>query len=410
MYRVAITGVGAISVLGTDIESIADTLYHGRSGIVIDQERVEMGFRSPLAGKIVGFESKRYLNRKQRKTMPEYCIQAYAAVEQALNLAGLEPDDLKNPDTGIIFGNDSSSLAAIEQVDLVRKHNATSAIGSGFVFKSMTSNVTMNLNTILGTQGVCYSVSSACSSGGHSVGQAADLIRFGRQNLVICGGAQELNWQCMCSFDALEAFSTRTYAPEMACRPFDRDRDGLVPSGGAAAIVLERYDLALARGAKILGELKSYAFSSDGQSISVPSVDGISRAMKQALKLAEMSPNDVDYVCAHATSTIAGDAAEADNVSAVFAECDVKPWVSSLKSMAGHELWMSGAAQIVYSTIMAQKGFIAPNANFQNPDEHSKKLKLVVDTLDFAPKKVICNSAGFGGTNSCLTLDFDPPR
>ncbi len=405
MHRVAITGIGIISVLGVDVESVADSLYHGRSGIAVDHERVTRGFRSPLAGRIQGFDEKRFLNRKQRKTMPDYCVQAYAAAEQALKMSGLAPEDLRNDETGLIFGNDSSCIAAIEQVDLVREHNETAAIGSGFVFKSMTSNVTMNLNTIFGTQGACYSISSACSSGGHAIGQAADLIRVGRQERMICGGAQELNWECMCSFDALEAFSTRIDAPEQASRPFDRDRDGLIPSGGAAVVLLERYDLAHARGATILGELKSYAFSSDGQSISVPSANGIARAMLKALALAESTPADIDYICAHATSTPAGDAAEASNIHAVFADY-AQPWVSSLKSMTGHELWMSGAAQVVYSTIMAQKGFIAPNLNFQNPDEHSERLKIATETVQAAPKRVICNSAGFGGTNSCLILDF----
>jgi 3-oxoacyl-[acyl-carrier-protein] synthase-1 len=404
VHRVAITGIGIISVLGLDTESVADSLFSGRSGIAIDPERVERGFRSPLAGRIDGFSEKKYLNRKQRKTMPDYCIQAYAAVEQAIMRSGLAPEDLQNDETGLIFGNDSSCIAAIEQVDLVRQHNETASIGSGFVFKSMTSNITMNLNTILGTRGACYSISSACSSGGHALGQSADLIRFGRQERMICGGAQELNWESMCSFDALEAFSTRLDAPDKASRPFDRDRDGLVPSGGAAAVLLERYDIAQARGATILGELKSYAFSSDGLSISVPSKDGISRAMSKALTLAELTPADIDYVCAHATSTPAGDAAEAQNISAVFG--DLQPRVSSLKSMTGHELWMSGAAQVVYSTIMAQKGFIAPNLNFRNPDEHSAALNIVTETVQTPPKRAICNSAGFGGTNSCLVLDF----
>jgi len=268
----------------------------------------------------------------------------------------------------------------------------------------MTSCITMNLNTLFHTRGACWTISSACSSGGHAVGQAADLIAMGRQERVICGGAQEINWESMCSFDALNAFSIRTDAPHAASRPFDADRDGLVPSGGAAALVLERYDLARARGAAILGEVCGYGFSSDGNNLSVPSVDGLQRAMSKAIEGAGRKPADIDYLCAHATSTPAGDAAEADNIVAVFGSRT--PWISSLKSMTGHELWMSGASQVVYSTIMAQQGFIAPNVNFTTPDESSARLRIVTEAIPRAPEHVLCNSAGFGGTNSCLVLRF----
>ncbi len=266
----------------------------------------------------------------------------------------------------------------------------------------MTSTVTMNLNTILKTKGACWTISSACSSGGHAIGQAAGLIAIGQQERIICGGAQEITWESMCSFDGLGAFSMRTDNPKAASRPFDADRDGLVPSGGAAALVLERYDLAEKRGARILGEITGYAFSSDGFNLSVPSHEGLNRAMKRALKNAGIKPSDIDYICAHATSTPAGDSAEADNILSVFGE-DM-PWVSSLKSMTGHELWMSGASQAVYSVIMGRQGFIAPNINFNRPDKRSEKLKIVEETIDYPPKRILCNSAGFGGTNACLII------
>ncbi len=233
----------------------------------------------------------------------------------------------------------------------------------------------------------------------------ANLIALGQQDRVICGGAQEINWESMCSFDGLGAFSIRTDNPEAASRPFDIHRDGLVPSGGAAALVLERYDLAKKRGVKILGEIIGYAFSSDGFNLSVPSHDGLARAMGKALKTAGIGPSDIDYICAHATSTPAGDAAEADNIISLFGE--KSPWVSSTKSMTGHELWMSGASQVVYSVIMAQQAFIAPNINFERPDKSSEKLKIVEKTIDSPPKKVLCNSAGFGGTNACLIIGTD---
>ncbi len=405
MHRVAITGVGIVSCLGCRWDSVAEALRTGRSGIVIDEERQRLGFRSPLTGAISDFDAQRVLNRKQRKTLPDFAAQAYAAAIDALAMAGLGEDAIRNDQTGLVFGCDSTCIAAVEQVELLRERGETKLIGSGQVFRSMNSTVTMNLNTLLRTQGACWTISSACSSGGHAVGQAADLIAFGRQERVICGGAQEINWQSMCSFDGLGAFSTRIDQPQAASRPFDAQRDGLVPSGGAATLVLERYDLAKARGATILGEVKGYGFSSDGEHLSVPSHNGLQRAMRMALTNAALQPADIDYLSAHATSTPAGDAAEAQNISAVFGEHT--PWVSSLKSMTGHELWMSGASQVVYSVIMAREGFIAPNVNFSEPDEYSKRLKIAVATVSQAPEHILCNSAGFGGTNACLVLGFD---
>lgn len=404
MHRVAITGIGIVSCLGNTIESVGTALREGRSGIVFDEERQKLGFRSPLTGAISGFDPRALLSKKQTKTMPEFAVQAHAAAADALSMSGLGEEEVQNPETGIIFGCDSSCIAAIEQVDLLRERGETKLIGSGHVFRSMTSCITMNLNTLFKTGGACWTISSACSSGGHAVGQAADLIAFGRQERVICGGAQELNWQSMCSFDALGAFSTRLDDPTRASRPFDAGRDGLVPSGGAAAMVLERYDLAQARGATILGEVAGYAFSSDGSHISVPSTEGLQRAMRKSIALAGIKELDIDYICAHATSTPAGDAAEARNISAVFGPRT--PLVSSLKSMTGHELWMSGASQVVYATIMAKLGFIAPNANFSEPDEYSAHLNIATERVDRAPEHVLCNSAGFGGTNSCLVLRF----
>ena len=405
MNRVAITGIGIISCLGNDIETVGNSLRDGRSGIVLDEIRKEMGFRSPLTGAINDFSSKSYLSRKQRKTMPDFAVQAYAAAMQALEMSALEENDIQNPQTGLIFGCDSSCIAAIEQVGLLNEFKETKSIGSGLVFRSMTSTITMNLNTILKTKGACWTISSACSSGGHALGQAANLITLGQQERVICGGAQEINWESMCSFDGLGAFSVSLEDPQAASRPFDVNRDGLVPSGGAAAVILERYDLAEKRGVNILGEITGYGFSSDGSNLSVPDTNGLGRAMTMALKASRTAPEKIDYICAHATSTPAGDAAEAENILKIFG--DNSPCVSSTKSMTGHELWMSGASQVVYSVIMAQHGFIAPNINFEKADESFGKLNIVRETQGFKLKNILCNSAGFGGTNSCLVLRVD---
>lgn len=403
MYRVAITGVGITSCLGNDLETVGDALREGRSGIVNDSQRVKLGFRSPLTGVVRDFNYS-ILSRKQRKTMPDFAVWAYASARAALEMSGLTEEAIRDSQTGVIYGCDSSCIAAIEQVEDLMARGETKAIGSGQVFRSMTSSITMNLSTLFKTKGACWTLSSACSSGGHAVGQAADLIRLGRQERIICGGAQEITWQSMCSFDGLGAFSTRIDDPAGACRPFDAKRDGLVPSGGAATIILERFDLAEQRGAKILGEIVGYGFSSDGAHLSVPSDDGLSRAMHAALDQGGLEAGEIDYICAHATSTPVGDAIEAFNIKKVFGKNT--PLVSSLKSMTGHELWMSGASQVVYSCIMAMQGFIAPNINFCTPCEESAGLNIVRETLPQPPRKVLCNSAGFGGTNSSLVLVF----
>jgi len=404
MHEVAITGIGIVSVLGSSAESVSTALYNGQSGIITDDERIELGFESPLTGAIKNFDPKIKLTRKQRKTMTDHAIQAHAAATEALEISGLQPEEWQNEQTGLVFGCDSSCMAALEQVRLLKERGETTLIGSGGVFRSMTSNVTMNLNTLLKTRGAAWSLSSACSSGGHAIGQAAGLIISGQQERVICGGAQEINWQSMCGFDGLGAFAKIGDSPEAACRPFDKDRTGLVPSGGAAVVILERHDLAVKRNANIMGTVRGYGFSSDGEHLSVPSLTGLSRAGTMALKNSNMSPSEIDYVCAHATATPAGDIAEATNLKTLFA--DHSPVISSLKGMTGHELWMSGASQVVYSTIMAQKGFIAPTVNLNTLMPEAEGLTITPTTIERAPKNVLCNSAGFGGTNSCLVLSY----
>lgn len=403
-YRVAITGLGIVSAIGNGIEEVVAALRAGKSGIVADPERKALGFASSLTGMISPFTQTFALSRKQRKTMPEFAQWAAEACAQALAQSGLPPEHLQNSASGVIFGCDSSCLAAIEQAALLQEKRDTSSLGSGLVFRSMTSCISMNLSTLFKTQGAAWTVSAACASGGHALGQAADLIMLGRQERVLCGGAQEINWQSMCSFDGLGAFASRETQPESASRPFDAGRDGLVPSGGAAAVLLERYDLAKARGAAILGEVAGYGFSSDGDNISVPGEGGLGRAMHMALVSARMQPSDISYLCAHATSTPVGDSVEARNILALFGNKGVP--VSSTKSLTGHELWMSGASQVVYTTLMAGNGFIAPNRNFENADEWSRELDIVTETRDASLRAALCNSAGFGGTNASLILRF----
>jgi 3-oxoacyl-[acyl-carrier-protein] synthase-1 len=275
-------------------------------------------------------------------------------------------------------------------------------VGSGAVFQTMNSTVTMNLATIFKLRGVNFTISAACASGSHAIGLGYHFIKNGLQDIIICGGAQEINHYSMGTFDALSAFSVRESDPSKASRPFDRDRDGLIPSGGAATVILESLESAQKRGAKILGEIVGYGFSSNGGHISNPTVDGPARSLLMALRDAGMEADEIDYINAHATSTPAGDANEAKAIYEVFGK--QKPYVSSTKSMTGHECWMAGASEIVYSVLMMQNGFIAPNINFENPDEDSAKLNIVKTSLEKDINVFLSNSFGFGGTNSSLIV------
>jgi len=290
----------------------------------------------------------------------------------------------------------------MEATDKIRDKKDTTLVGSGSVFKSMNSTCSMNLATIFKLKGINFTVSAACASGSHSIGMAYLLIKQGLQDYILCGGAQEINEYAMGSFDGLGVFSPREDEPHKASRPFDKNRDGLVPSGGSASLFLESYESAVKRGATILGEITGYGFSSNGDHISTPNQEGPARAMKRAIEMAEISPEKVNYVNAHATSTPIGDTNEAKAIHQVFK--NGKPFVSSTKSMTGHECWMAGASEVVYSLLMMQNNFIAPNINLDEPDEDSTKLNLVKETLNAKIDVFLSNSFGFGGTNSALVI------
>lgn len=403
MRRVVITGIGIWSCLGTDKETVSAALREGRSGIGIDPQRIEYGYRSPLTGIVAKPELKGKLDRKQRMYLAEEGEYAYMATMEAFSQAGVDDAYLLNNEVGLIFGNDSSAKAVIESHEIAMAKKDTTLIGSAGIFQSMNSTVTMNLSTIFHLRGINLTISAACASGSHSIGLGALLIRDGLQDMVLCGGAQETNYLSMGSFDGISAFSTRIDEPTKASRPFDRDRDGLVPSGGAAALVLEDYDHAVARGAKIIAEVCGYGFSSNGENhISQPSEEGCARAMTRALNEAGLKAEDIDYVNAHATSTVQGDIFEALALKRMFGATHTP--ISSTKSMTGHECWMAGASEIVYSILMMQGGFIAPNINFENPDEYSEGLNIINKTTEKELNIVLSNSFGFGGTNSALII------
>ena len=400
--RVVITGMGIYSTIGKNVEEVRESLYLGRSGIGIDPERLKWGFRSTLTGILERPVLKGLLPRRMRVGMAEQGDYAYVATMEALEQAGIDMDFLEANEVGIIYGNDSSSVPVIEAIDIAREKRDTSLIGSGSIFQSMNSTITMNLAVILKLTGINFTLSGACASSSHAIGVAHLMISQGLQDIIICGGGQEVNAESMGSFDGLGAFSVRMDNPTAASRPFDRDRDGLVPSGGAATLIVESLESALSRGATILGEIQGYGFSSNGEHISVPNIKGPTRSLTRCLEDAGMKPGDIDYVNAHATSTPVGDGNEAVALANVFG--DKRVMISSTKSMTGHEMWMGGASEIIYSLIMMQHSFIAPNINFENPDEASARLNIVTRTKESKIDTFLSNSFGFGGTNSSLIV------
>ncbi len=402
MNRVVITGMGIYSTIGYNLEEVTKSLYKGKSGIVFEAARKELGFRSALTGSINRPILKGVLSRRMRVGLSEQGEYAYIATMEALNKARIDEDYLDKNEVGIFYGNDSSATAVIGAADTLREKKDTMLIGSASIFQSMNSTVTMNLSVILKLKGINFTVSGACASGSHSIGMGYLMIKQGLQDTIICGGAQEINALSMCNFDALNAFSVREGDPTKASRPFDRDRDGLVPSGGAATVILESYDSAIKRGAPILGEILGYGFSSNGDHISVPNVDGPVRSLTKALKDARLQPNEIDYLNAHATSTPVGDLNEAKAIYKVFDKGRIP--ISSTKGMTGHEMWMGGASEIIYSMLMAENSFIAPNLNLENPDEHSAKLNIVTVPTEYKIETFLSNSFGFGGTNSTLIV------
>lgn len=406
METVVITGMGLVSCLGHTLDGIAGALREARSGIVRDPEREAMGFHSPLTGAIRDFDPAALLSRKERRAMGEPALYGAVAALRALADAELGRELLRRPEAGVIVGNDSAAEATRWAVDETRAAGSTRTLGSAAVVESMNSSPSMNLSVLLGTQGACWTVGGACASGAHALGQAMTLIASGQQEVVLAGGTQEVNWAGMCAFDGLGAFSTRVRDPIDAPRPFCAERDGLVPSGGGAMLVLESQAHARARGARIRAVLRGYAFSSDGDHLTAPHGDGARRCMRRALELARLAPGEIEYVNAHATGTPAGDAVEAAALREVFGAAS--PPVSSTKGMTGHECWMAGASEVAYSLLMAEHGFIAPNRNLGTPDPACEGLDLVRTTRLRGPRTILSNSFGFGGTNACLVLEALP--
>lgn len=400
--KVVITGMGIWSCLGTTLDEVRDSLYAGRSGIVFSRERKDAGFRSALCADVPHPDLKPFIPRNQRQFMPEEAQYAYMATRAALENARLDADYVASHEVGIVYGNDSVAEATMRALDKFRDFKDTAACGSGAIFQSMNSTVTMNLACLFKLRGISLTASAACASGSHAVGLGALLVRNGLQDCVVCGGAQEANMYSVAAFDGIQSFSAREEEPAKASRPFDRDRDGLVPGGGAATVIVESYEHAVRRGAPVLAEIVSWGFSSNGDHISTPNVAGPARSLELCLQNGNVNLKDIGYINAHATSTRIGDSREAEAIAKVFGGSKVP--VTSTKSQTGHEMWMAGASELVYSMLMMKNGFIAGNINFEHPDEYSARINVVPETKEAHFDMFLSNSFGFGGTNSTLIV------
>ena len=394
--------MGIWSCLGQTLDDVRQSLFEGKSGIIFSQERKDLGFRSALCADVPKPNLKPFISRNLRQFMPEEAQYAYMATKDALEAAKIDQDFLDSHEVGIIYGNDSVAESTMVAMDKFRQVGSTAACGSGAIFQSMNSTVTMNLATLFHLKGINLTASAACASGSQSLGLGFLLIKNGLQDCIVCGGAEENNMYGIASFDALQTFSTRISEPTKASRPFDRDRDGLVPSGGAATLIIESYEHAVRRGAPILAEVLGWGFSGNGDHISTPNVEGPARSLLRCLESAGVSPKDIGYVNAHATSTPIGDSREAEAIAQVFG--DYKVPVTSTKSQTGHEMWMAGASEIIYSMLMMKNDFIGGSLNFENPDEVTQCINVIPETRQQHFDMFLSNSFGFGGTNSTLIV------
>jgi 3-oxoacyl-[acyl-carrier-protein] synthase-1 len=400
--RVVVTGMDALSCLGSSLDDISTSLRTGTPGIVINEERRALGFRSPLTGAIKPVDAAAFFPRKERKSMGETALYAAITAKRAVAMSGCEAL-LRSDRAGLLYGNDSCADPIEEVLTTVRREHSTGSLGSDKVIKALNSTPTINLGPLFGTRGISLTISGACASGAHAIGWGWMLISSGMHDLVVAGASQELCWQSMAAFDGLRVFSMRLDDPAGAVRPFDRDRDGLVPGGGAASLILEEYEHARARNAPILAEVASYSFTSDGDHMTTGDGKGAARCMRMALDQAGIAPSDISYINAHATGTEAGDYAEAMAIHSVFGENG--PPVSSTKSLTGHECWMAGASEALYSILMMRGRFIAPNRNYCNQDPKLPRLNIAAKPVEGATLGyVLSNSFGFGGTNACLVL------
>ena len=399
--RVVITGLGIVSCLGNDADAVTQALYNGRSGISASEEQVEAGMRSHISG-APAIDLSEHIDRKQLRFMGNAAAFAYISMQQAIADAGLEPTHVSNPRTGIIAGSGGASSASqVEAADILRERGLR-RVGPYRVTQTMGSTVSACLATPFKIKGVNYSISSACSTSAHCIGNAMEQIQLGKQDLVFAGGGEELHWTLSCLFDAMGALSTQyNDSPEKASRAYDANRDGFVIAGGGGMLVVEELEHAKARGAKIYAELVGYGATSEGHDMVAPSGEGAARCMQQALATVEGA---VDYINAHGTSTPAGDIQELKAVKAAYAGADI-PVVGSTKSLSGHSLGAAGVQEAIYSLLMQQRGFIAASANIEELDPEAEGMPIALQRHEGVDlQRVMSNSFGFGGTNASLVF------
>ncbi len=400
MRRVVVTGLGIVSCLGNDKQSVADALYHGRSGISYQPDYAEMGFRSHVAGTI-DIDLETLIDRKLRRFMSDAAAFNYIAMQQAIADAGLTEEQVSNPRAGLVVGSGGASHDNIVIGADTLREKGIRRVGPYMVPKTMGSTTSANLATAFKIKGVNYSISSACSTSAHCIGNAMELIQFGKQDVVFAGGGEEVSWAGTMMFDAMGALSTKyNETPDKASRAYDADRDGFVISGGGGLLVLEELEHAKKRGAKIYAELVGYGATSDGYDMVQPSGEGAVRCMQQALATVN---GKVDYINAHGTSTPIGDTRELQAIREVFG--DQMPMVSSTKSLSGHALGAAGVNEAIYSLLMMEGNFIAASANIETLDPEAEGANIVRERVDNANLNIILsNSFGFGGTNACLVF------
>ena len=399
MKSVVITGVGIKSCIGNNYNDVLVNLKEGKSGISFNETYSKMGFRSCISGSI-NINLSDYIDRKLLRFMGESSGYAYLATKDALNMAGIEEKDLDSPRIGIVAGSGGASTRVMVESGDIAREKGPKRIGPYGVTKSMSSSISAIISTALKLKGVNYSISSACATSAHCIGHAADLIKYGQQDIVIAGGSDDEHWSSSCLFDAMGALSSNFNSnPSSASRPYDANRDGFVISGGAGMIILEEEEHAKKRGAKILAKLSGYFANSDGYDMVAPSGEGATRCMEGAIKQSKVK---IDYINTHGTSTPVGDIAELNAIKELF-NAD-KPMISSTKSMTGHSLGATGAHEAIYSIMMINDNFIAPSINIESICDEAKGLDIVTDTREAQLENILSNSFGFGGTNASLII------
>ena len=398
MKRVVITGIGVVSPLGNNKDEVTKSLYDTKSGISFDKSYQEMGFRSQVSGQIkINLEDE--IDRKYLRFMGDGASYNYLAMLEAIEDAKLSEEEISNPETGLIMGSGGPSTKSLLRAFDITREKGPKKIGPTSVPKVMCSTNSATLSTYFKIKGVNYSISSACSTSAHCIGNAYELIQLGKQKRIFAGGGEELDWTLSALFDAMTALSSKyNDQPAQASRAFDKNRDGFVISGGGGALVLEELELAVKRNAKIYAEIVGYGATSDGYDMVQPSGEGAQRCMEMAIK----DVDKIDYINAHGTSTPVGDVAELNAIKKVFDA--MIPHISSTKSLSGHSLGAAGVHESIYTLLMMNNNFICESANIDQLDENAQNMNVVVERIDKEFESAMSNSFGFGGTNASLVF------